>query len=390
MDTMDTNRRFARQTVNALTVARIASVPFFVAFLFGRSAGSGIAALAIFAFAAASDYFDGWAARRFGAQSRFGEFLDPLADKILTGSAFISFAFIPELAVPLWLVIAILLREAVLTLMRAAAIGRGVPLRTEFAGKAKTAIQMTSIVLILTLLLIEKTPSVPGPTVNALRSLRLPLFLVAASAAAAVLSMTSYLVKNWPSIGIWFGVRRRSAALKRRIPHPRQDRREARGFLRGVILLFSTGCFVGFIPKARGTIASLLGSAIWVFCSRSLVYYALCGFVSIAGFFASDYAEKRIFGRKDSPKIVIDEIAGVLVTFLSFSFNPSARGFLTFVLGILLFRLFDILKPAPLRHIQRMEGGAGVLFDDLAAGVFANAGLQLFRLFADHVRALNP
>jgi phosphatidylglycerophosphatase A len=127
-----------------------------------------------------------------------------------------------------------------------------------------------------------------------------------------------------------------------------------------------------------------------VFCSRSLVYYALCGFVSIAGFFASDYAEKRIFGRKDSPKIVIDEIAGVLVTFLSFSFNPSARGFLTFVLGILLFRLFDILKPAPLRHIQRMEGGAGVLFDDLAAGVFANAGLQLFRLFADHVRALNP
>jgi phosphatidylglycerophosphatase A len=47
-----------------------------------------------------------------------------------------------------------------------------------------------------------------------------------------------------------------------------------------------------------------------------------------------------------------------------------------------LFRLFDILKPAPVRLLQRIEGGAGILLDDLAAGVFANAGLQLFRFLS--------
>jgi CDP-diacylglycerol--glycerol-3-phosphate 3-phosphatidyltransferase len=383
---MDTHGRYARQAANALTVARIAAVPFFVAFLFGRSAGSGAAALAVFVFAAVSDYFDGWAARRFGSQSRFGEFLDPLADKILTGSAFISFVFLPQLAVPVWLVLAILLREATLTLMRAAAIGRGAPLRTEFAGKAKTAVQMTSIVIILVLLLVERSSFVSVPAVKTLLRLRIPFYLVAASAAAAVLSKASYLVKKWPTVRVWFGVERRSEVVERRVRFPISDRRMARGLLRGAALFFSTGCFIGFVPKAGGTIASFIGSAIWVFCSRGPMYYALCGFVLGAGFISADYAEKRIFRTKDPPKIVIDEIAGMLVTFLTFSFTPSARGFLTCAIGFLLFRFFDILKPAPLRQIQRVEGGAGVLFDDLAAGVFANAGLQLFRLLSDHVR----
>jgi CDP-diacylglycerol--glycerol-3-phosphate 3-phosphatidyltransferase len=394
MDRMETHGHFARQTANALTVARIAAVPFFVAFLFGRSAGSGVAALSVFVFASVSDFFDGWAARRFGSQSRLGEFLDPLADKILTGSAFISFAFLPELGVPAWLVLAILLREAVLTLARAAAMAKGAPLRTEFAGKAKTAVQMTSIAAILVLLLFEKTPSLSKPAAYALLRLRLPFCLVAASAAAAVLSMASYYVKNLPSVGVWFGVGRRPGNSDRldRFSKPDRphDRRTAGSLLRGAALFFSTGCFIGFAPRAGGTIAAIVGSAIWVFCPPGLVYYSLCGFVLVFGFFAADYAEKRIFGGKDSPKIVIDEVAGVLVVFLSFTFTPTARGFLTCAVGFLLFRFFDILKPSPIRQIQRLEGGAGVLFDDLAAGVLANAGLQIFRLLADRGGALGP
>jgi CDP-diacylglycerol--glycerol-3-phosphate 3-phosphatidyltransferase len=363
MKEMDTHRRFARQAANALTVARIAAVPFFVVSLFGRSAGSGVAALALFVFAAASDYFDGLVARRFGAQSRFGEFLDPLADKILTGSAFISFAFMPGLAVPVWLVLVILLREAVLTVVRVIAIGKGVPLRTELAGKVKTAFHMTAIVLILALLLAQKTPLSPGLAADALMRLRLPFLLVAASAAAAVISLASYLVRNWSAVRVW------------------PEGMWPKG-LRGFVLFLSTGCFVGFVPKAGGTIATLLGSAIWVFCSRSPVYYALCGFTLIAAFFTAGYAEKVIFKEKDSPRIVIDEVAGILVTFLTFSFSSSPYGLLTYALGFLLFRFFDILKPAPVHILQRCEGGAGVLFDDLAAGVFANAGLQLFRYLA--------
>jgi CDP-diacylglycerol--glycerol-3-phosphate 3-phosphatidyltransferase len=382
MKGMDNHRGFARQAANALTVARIAAVPFFVVSLFGRSAGSGAAALAFFVFAAASDFFDGWAARRLGAQSRFGEFLDPLADKILTGSAFISFAFIPGLGVPLWLVLVILLRETVLTLVRVIAIGGGAPLRTELAGKVKTAVQMTSIVLILALRLAERVPAAPESTVDALMRLRLPFLFVAASAAAAVFSMASYLVNRLSAVRVSFAVKNRSDSRKRRALFFIPCNRLGRASLRGAVLILSTGCFVGFIPKAGGTIAALLGSAIWAFFSPSPVYYLLCGLTLVVGFFSAGYAEKHIFGKKDSPKIVIDEVAGILVTFLSFSFTPSAHGLLTFALGFLLFRLFDILKPAPVRLLQRIEGGAGILLDDLAAGVFANAGLQLFRFLS--------
>jgi phosphatidylglycerophosphatase A len=88
--------------------------------------------------------------------------------------------------------------------------------------------------------------------------------------------------------------------------------------------------------------------------------------------YVSEEAEK-LFGRKDAPRIVIDEIAGLQWSL--FLIAPTA---LSLVLGFLLFRLFDIVKPFPARLFQdRLPGGLGVVADDLAAGVYANGVLQL-------------
>jgi phosphatidylglycerophosphatase A len=156
-------------------------------------------------------------------------------------------------------------------------------------------------------------------------------------------------------------------------------RRAGEKALRGAALAVSTGCFVGFAPKAPGTAASLAGVAIWALCPQGPAYYLVCGFVLAMAFFSAGYAENKIFREKDPPEIVIDEIAGALVTFLSFSFSPSPRGLLTCAAGFLLFRFFDVLKPSPVRLLQRLPGGPGVVLDDLAAGVLANAGLQILR-----------
>lgn len=86
----------------------------------------------------------------------------------------------------------------------------------------------------------------------------------------------------------------------------------------------------------------------------------------------ADGAE-RLFGRKDAPCIVIDEIAG-----LQWSLFMVAPTVLHVALGFALFRLFDIWKPFPARLFQdRLPGGLGVVADDLAAALYANAVLQL-------------
>jgi len=190
-------------------------VPFFILLVFGHTIFSGVAALTLFVAAAVSDYLDGLFARKLGLHSVFGEFLDPLADKLLVGSAFISFALLPELHIPIWLVAIILLREFFVTILRIAAIKRSVPMKTERLGKIKTAFQMITIIAILFLLMIDRvsTGSVffsGGPTVRLVCPLRilfsnsgpntfirvLPLILVSVSALLAFISMVQYIIKN--------------------------------------------------------------------------------------------------------------------------------------------------------------------------------------------------
>lgn len=85
----------------------------------------------------------------------------------------------------------------------------------------------------------------------------------------------------------------------------------------------------------------------------------------------------RLYGKTDDGRIVIDEIAGMLVTLISF----PATGF-WLLAGFLVFRFFDILKPFPIRSIDlKWKHAGGVMADDLLAGIYANLTLQLLRVF---------
>ncbi len=107
-----------------------------------------IVALVIFVLASFTDFLDGYLARRWKQETEFGKFLDPMADKTLVLGAFITFIFLSD-QVQVWMVLAIIGRDLLITFMRYVAIRRGNSLRTSRLGKWKTAFQMFSIVVIL-------------------------------------------------------------------------------------------------------------------------------------------------------------------------------------------------------------------------------------------------
>ncbi|MBN2322566.1 MAG: CDP-diacylglycerol--glycerol-3-phosphate 3-phosphatidyltransferase [Spirochaetes bacterium] len=199
---------------NMLTAVRVIIVPFFILSVFGLSVASSVGSLLLFGAAALSDYLDGLFARKTDTVSRFGEFLDPLADKLLVGGAFIAFALLPDLFVPFWLIVIILMRELFVTMLRVVAIRRNHPMRTESAGKLKTAVQMGSIVCILILLLVKRAVTasllnagspLPQDSVSGWLNLFgeagrilyfIPLVLISASALLALLSMVRYVLRN--------------------------------------------------------------------------------------------------------------------------------------------------------------------------------------------------
>ena len=365
-------RTLRRQLPNIFTFARILLTPAFLFSLFEKTTASGFLSIALFALLAITDCLDGYFARKWQVQTSFGEFMDPLADKILVCGAFVSFLLIPGFVIPVWLVILILFRELFVTILRVVATKRSKPIKTEYAGKVKTVFQMFTIFCLLFLLLLKKlyfplvstedaqklqwTMSFGGFWGSAL--FFLPTVLVALSAFLALLSMVQYLFKNLTSI-------------------INTDRRDAGDFL---LKLFATGFFAGYFPLCPGTFASLIGVALWIVlpCGQFFPFFVLV-FTGLS-FVISHYAEKRVFLVKDSSKIVVDEISGMLVTYLSFSFSRDTRGFLYLLGGLVLFRIFDIFKPPPIKNLQKVYGGFGIMLDDLVSAAFANGILQVLRL----------
>jgi len=146
--------------------------------------------------------------------------------------------------------------------------------------------------------------------------------------------------------------------------------------LNKLILFFASGFYSGYAPFASGTVGTLVGIAIYILLNQlSLTLYGiLTTAVLFIGVWLSSRAE-AILGQKDSGVIVIDEIAGFLVTM----FALPMTGWTVFG-GFLLFRGFDVLKPFPIRRIDlHVPGGWGVMLDDILAGVYANLTIHLLR-----------
>jgi CDP-diacylglycerol--glycerol-3-phosphate 3-phosphatidyltransferase len=132
---------------NALTLLRIFLVPFLVVVLLTKFDGREIVALAIFLVATATDFFDGWLARRRGEITTLGTLLDPIADKLLVSAAFISLV---ELGLaPAWMVVVVVAREFAVTGLRSIASGQGMVIAASSWGKAKMASQITAISLLI-------------------------------------------------------------------------------------------------------------------------------------------------------------------------------------------------------------------------------------------------
>ncbi len=146
-------------------------------------------------------------------------------------------------------------------------------------------------------------------------------------------------------------------------------------FQRQLIIKFlASGFYTGYFPVAPGTIGSLVGILVcFLLQDVSFTTYAIVVILTlIAGIYISGEAEK-IYQKKDSSHIVIDEIAGVFFTFI---YLPKGISFL--LAGFVAFRFFDILKPFPIRLIdEKIKGGWGIMFDDVLAGIFANILIRL-------------
>jgi len=140
---------------------------------------------------------------------------------------------------------------------------------------------------------------------------------------------------------------------------------------------------VGYLPLAPGTWGSLVGVGIYlvlrflVYDSGQQIFFAmllgLTVVVTFAGIWAATQTE-RISGRKDPGKVVIDEVAGQLISLMPVALVPLWTSWKIWVIvSFILFRFFDIVKPYPARQMERLHGGLGIMCDDLIAGVYGAA-----------------
>ncbi|MDR2353837.1 MAG: phosphatidylglycerophosphatase A [Deltaproteobacteria bacterium] len=144
------------------------------------------------------------------------------------------------------------------------------------------------------------------------------------------------------------------------------------GFFNFVIRELYTCFGLGLLPKAPGTFGTLLGIPLYFLL---ILFFDLKIFILVTiivfflGWWLCMKAEKEL-GTHDDHRVVIDEVLGYLVTMVPFPALPVLP--LAWLWGFFLFRFFDILKPGPVGYADRnIQGGFGVMFDDLLAGLFA-------------------
>jgi CDP-diacylglycerol--glycerol-3-phosphate 3-phosphatidyltransferase len=143
---------------NQLTFLRILLTPVFLVFLLSSNSILRQWSLAIFILAAITDWYDGWLARRWGYVTRWGAFLDPFADKVLTSAALIAYSYLG--LVSGWMVWIIVIRDAIITILRSYAEYKGKPVDTSKLAKTKTFAQYVLIFYLLIFYVAQNTPSI--------------------------------------------------------------------------------------------------------------------------------------------------------------------------------------------------------------------------------------
>jgi phosphatidylglycerophosphatase A len=136
--------------------------------------------------------------------------------------------------------------------------------------------------------------------------------------------------------------------------------------------------YVGFVPVAPGTFGSAAGLLVYAAVRASeswLVEGVVLAVALLGGIWAADRMERDL--GKDPGPVVIDEVLGMLVTLAFLDVNVTGA-----IVGFLLFRVLDVIKPPPAARLENLHGGPGIMFDDLMAGVYGHlvmrAGIVFF------------
>ena len=302
-------------TPNVLTVFRIFLAVLICYLLFIPSLGMRLCVALLFICAVVSDYFDGSIARRYGLISTFGKIADPIADKLLILGMYISFACLGIYS--FWWLVPIIVREVLVTILRLVLLYKGAVIPAEKLGKVKVGFQIASLTAAWLCLLMNEYAADTSfsPLYNPLRII---LYLsLACSIFFTLYSGIMFLIKN-------------DAALS------------------NIGLMYPIGTFF-YLVRARfapGTVGSVGGILLYYVIKNNVPLYAcVLALMCILGVWSA----RRICEHRHDPdpsEVVIDEVAGILVTLFLIPYH-----WVLVILGFILFRIFDIVKPWPIRPL---------------------------------------
>jgi phosphatidylglycerophosphatase A len=135
-----------------------------------------------------------------------------------------------------------------------------------------------------------------------------------------------------------------------------------------------SGLHLGYIPLGGGSVAALAAVFIYILLAKSfIVYLGLTIAINALGLLLVEKAES-IYNETDPPRVVIDEIGGMLISFFLIPPTP-----LFLISGYIIFRVFDILKPFPANFLEKRAGSYGIMLDDMVAGLYTCLILHLIR-----------
>jgi CDP-diacylglycerol--glycerol-3-phosphate 3-phosphatidyltransferase len=172
-------------TANKITMIRIFLIPVFMICLFSNWYYSKPVAVGIFIIASATDFLDGYIARKYHQITDFGKFIDPLADKLLVTAAFVG--LVEFNIMPAWIAIIIIARELIVNALRTVAISSGKVIAASNFGKAKTIVQLIGVALLLSIGYLDINLGI----ISLNNVLNLIIMII------TVFSGIDYLYKNW-------------------------------------------------------------------------------------------------------------------------------------------------------------------------------------------------
>lgn len=149
--------------------------------------------------------------------------------------------------------------------------------------------------------------------------------------------------------------------------------------MNAIAMVLATAGYVGYFPIASGTAGSLAGLVLYAFVrwmGLPVFELATIGVVLILGIWSATIAE-RTLNLKDPGPVVIDEVLGMLITLTWLPLSLPGV-----IIGFVLFRIFDVIKPFPAARLEALHGGMGIMLDDAVAGLYAYASLRVLLLLA--------